>query len=62
MSPEPLSNMVVSATEDGLTLGGLWLTLAHPAIALGISLLLLLIFAYVIWRLARFIRARLARR
>jgi hypothetical protein len=62
MSPEPVSNIAVSTVEDGLTLGGLWLTLAHPATALGLAGVLLLVFGWLVWRLSRFIRQRLGRR
>jgi hypothetical protein len=61
-SPEPFSNVGVSVVEDGLTAGGLYLTLAHPGTALVVAALLLLLFALVIWKLFRFIRRRLVPR
>jgi hypothetical protein len=61
MSPEPFSNIGVSLVEDGLSAGGLWLTLAHPAIALLVAVALLLLFSFVIWKLYRFITKRLKR-
>ncbi len=60
-SPEPFTNVGVSVLEDGLAAGGLWLTLAHPVIALFVASALLLLFAVMIWKLTRFIRKRLAR-
>jgi hypothetical protein len=60
-SPEPFSNIGVSVAEDGLAAGGLWLTLAHPAITVFVATALLLLFACVIWKTYRFIKKRLAR-
>jgi hypothetical protein len=60
-SPEPFSNIGVSLAEDGLSAGGLWLTLAHPAIALVVAVALLLLFGVVIWKLYRFVKTRLKR-
>src|SRR5262245_46643672 len=37
-SPEPMSNVLVSLTENGLLAGALWLALAHPLVALGAGL------------------------
>jgi Domain of unknown function (DUF4126) len=34
-SPEPVSNILVSLTENGLLVGAVWLALAHPLVALG---------------------------
>jgi Domain of unknown function (DUF4126) len=61
MSPEPFSNIGVSLLEDGLAAGGLWLTLAHPAIALLLAVASLLLFACIIWKLYAFITKRLKR-
>src|SRR5262249_59931610 len=38
MSPEPVSNVLVSLTENGLVAGAVWLALAHPLVALGAGL------------------------
>lgn len=40
-SPEPFSNMAVSAAEDVTTLGALWLVLAQPGIAIVVAAVLL---------------------
>jgi Domain of unknown function (DUF4126) len=60
-SPEPFSNVGVSLVEDGLSASGLWLTLAHPAIAFFVALGLSLLFAVIIWKLYRFVKKRLKR-
>lgn len=39
-SPEPISNIAVSTTEDVVTAGGLWLALSQPAIAIVVALVL----------------------
>lgn len=39
-SPEPISNIAVSTTEDVITAGGLWLALSQPAIAIALALFL----------------------
>ena len=39
-SPEPISNIAVSTTEDMVTAGGLWLVLSQPAIAIAVALVL----------------------
>jgi hypothetical protein len=59
-SPEPFSNVAVSATEDVVTAGGLWLALAHPltaAIVAGVLLLAAGALIGVSWRVLRRIRA-----
>jgi hypothetical protein len=53
-SPEPVSNIVASTAEDVLSVGGLWLALAHPATAIVIAAVLLaavLALAALSWRL-----------
>ena len=48
-SPEPLSNVGVSATEDVAAIGLLALALANPLLALGIALALSLALALALW-------------
>ena len=48
-SPEPLSNIGVSATEDVAAIGLLALALANPLLALGIALTLSLALALALW-------------
>jgi hypothetical protein len=47
-SPEPFSNIAVSSTEDLATTGLLYLAYAHPALAGGVALALLVL---AIWLL-----------
>jgi hypothetical protein len=58
-SPEPISNVAVSATEDVVSLGGLWLALSHPAVAAGVAVAVLAIAAGLFllsWRMLRALR------
>ena len=48
-SPEPLSNLGVSASEDIAAVGLLALALANPLLALGIALALSLLLALALW-------------
>ncbi len=48
-SPEPVSNIIASTAEDGLTTGGLYLALAHPAVAGAVAAALLAIVAGLLW-------------
>jgi len=47
-SPEPFSNIAVSAVEDVVTVGALWLALTNPAVALIAATALLLLCAAVV--------------
>ncbi|PIQ82256.1 MAG: hypothetical protein COV76_04590, partial [Candidatus Omnitrophica bacterium CG11_big_fil_rev_8_21_14_0_20_64_10] len=49
-SPEPVSNVVTSAAEDGLAAGGLWLLIANP-IVMAVLVVGFLIFA--VWFLRK---------
>jgi hypothetical protein len=60
-SPEPFSNVAMSTAEDVLAGGLLLLVLAHPWVAAGIVLALVLVAAWLLPKLARFI-VRLLRR
>lgn len=48
-SPEPLSNVGASATEDIAAIGLLALALANPLVALGIALVISLLLALALW-------------
>ena len=52
-SPEPVSNIVASVAEDGLTAAGLWLVFAHPQWAAALAAVLLVIVALLLWVAAR---------
>lgn len=61
-SPEPVSNVLLSLTENSLVAGGVWLALTHPLWTLGLGLLALaLAVAGLVWlggRAARALRRR----
>ena len=62
-SPEPASNIALSAAEDLMVPAGLWLVFSHPLITLGVVVVFLILFAILarqIWKL--FQRRRAARR
>jgi hypothetical protein len=52
-SPEPFSNIGLSVAEDGIALGGVWLALTHPIIALAIVAVAV---AFTIWFIPKLIR------
>lgn len=54
-SPEPVSNMGASLTEDVVVAGGVGLAFAHPWLALGLILGTLLVMALVVTWVVRFI-------
>lgn len=56
LSPEPVSNIVTSATEDGLVLGGLGLMALNPGVAFFVFLALLVAAAIAVVRLWSFFR------
>jgi hypothetical protein len=58
VSPEPFSNIALSTIEDVVTVGGLWLVLAHPGVAMAtagalIALAVLIVMGWRIWRRLR---------
>lgn len=56
VSPEPFSNVAVSAGEDIATGGLLALAIAFPALAIGIAILLAVAALAVIWALGKLLR------
>ncbi|MCB1555221.1 MAG: DUF4126 domain-containing protein [Xanthomonadales bacterium] len=60
-SPEPFSNWTASFTEDGLVIAGLWLAWQHPWVFLALLLLFLLMLAWLLPKLWRFVRAMFRR-
>ncbi|MFT4197864.1 MAG: DUF4126 domain-containing protein, partial [Pseudoxanthomonas sp.] len=58
-SPEPVSNLTASLTEDTLVVGGLALALAHPWLALAVVLAISLILALLLGWIARAVWRRL---
>jgi hypothetical protein len=61
-SPEPVSNVLVSASEDGVVAALMALALANPEIALAIALVLAVLSAIVVLLATRFARRAMARR
>jgi hypothetical protein len=59
-SPEPFSNIGISLAEDALVPLGIWLSLRHPAVTLGLALLFLAVFAWIMPRIFRAVRLQLA--
>jgi Domain of unknown function (DUF4126) len=55
-SPEPVSNLVLSLTENALLAGGVWLALTHPVVALAVGLVALALAVTTIVWLARRVR------
>jgi len=56
-SPEPFSTAAVSFAEDLLAVGLSWLAVTHPAIAIGVVALLLVVSVVILVVLFRFVRA-----
>jgi len=54
-SPEPFSNIGLSVAEDLGVAGLMWLVLSYPFVALGIVIVLLLLAAWLLPKLVRFI-------
>jgi len=54
-SPEPVSNIGASLTEDAVVVGGIALVFAHPLLALGLVLGSLLLMAVIVAWVVRFI-------
>ena len=61
-SPEPVSNIVVSTSEDLLVGGLLWLVLKFPLVAAAIVLLCVILAAWLLPKLFRFVRRIFFRR
>lgn len=59
--PEPVSNVFASLTEDGLSLGMLWLAVSKPAVFAVVLGALVVAAVGVVWVLMRFLRAVVVR-
>jgi len=55
-SPEPFTNWGASFTEDAMVIGGTWLAFAHPAIFVAMVVLFLLIVAWILPKIWRFLK------
>jgi hypothetical protein len=60
-SPEPFSNIAVSIAEEVAVAAGLWATMTHPYVVLGISVVATVIFAFVVYKLWKLLRKLFAR-
>ena len=52
-SPEPVSNIVTSVAEDGLTAAGLWLVFALPQWAAALAAVLAVVVGLLLWWASR---------
>lgn len=50
-SPEPITNVATSATEDVVFLTGGWLALAHPSVFIGLLLVFIMLMLWLIPKL-----------
>jgi hypothetical protein len=55
-SPEPFTNIALSLVEDALVPAGIWLSLKHPYVALGIVLFVLALMAWIAPKIYRIVR------
>jgi hypothetical protein len=56
VSPEPLSNWLLSLAEDGIAFSLVWVSTAYPLVALGIVVVLVVIAVAVIVAFSRLVR------
>jgi len=56
VSPEPVSNWILSLTEDGIVFLLVWLVGSHPLIGLGLALTLVAASIVIVWKLSRMVR------
>ena len=54
-SPEPVSNLIASTSEDGAAVGGLWLAFTYPIVFLGFLGVFLLCMLWLLPRVWRFL-------
>lgn len=55
-SPEPVSNWVLSVGEDAIAVFLAWFAAEHPVLTAGLVVVLVIISAFVIWKLLGFFR------
>lgn len=55
-SPEPFSNIGLSLAEDGLVLGGVWLAMNYPLVALGVVIAGVALAIWLIPKVIRLVR------
>lgn len=59
-SPEPFSNIILSFIEEAAVAAGLWATMQYPFVVLTVSIVLTMVFAWVVYKLWKFLRKRWA--
>ena len=59
-SPEPFSNIGLSLFEDALIPAGMWVSLKHPEVALGLVAVFLFLFLWLAPKIFRAVRLQLA--
>ena len=60
-SPEPFSNIGLSLGEDAIVLGGVWLAVQHPLIALAVVVVAVGIVVWLVPKLFRLLRRQVSR-
>jgi len=60
-SPEPFSNWIASLSEDGIAIFLVWMAAGHPVLTMVIVVALLVLCAYLLLKLAKFLRQVLGR-
>lgn len=60
-SPEPFTNIGASLAEDVFAPFGIWLSLSHPLFTLGLVIVFLGAFIWIMPKIVRMIRSRIAR-
>src|SRR6185437_12540272 len=56
MSPEPLSNWILSLVEDAIAVFLAWMAGAHPLITAAVVVILVIVAVLVIWKLFGFLQ------
>jgi len=60
-SPEPFSNWIASLSEDGIAVFLVWMAARHPVLAMVIVVALLALCAYLLLKLAKFLKQVMGR-
>jgi hypothetical protein len=60
-SPEPVSNWTLSLLEDGLAVFLAWMAAEHPLLTTAVVAVLVIVAAFVIWKLYGYLKAGLSK-
>jgi hypothetical protein len=60
-SPEPVSNWTLSLLEDGLAVFLAWMAAEHPLLTAAVVAVLVIVAAFVIWKLYGYLKAGLSK-